>query len=113
MAETPPNTPQRVRIAAQRLERSNRTLDSPQTHRTPHQAIAPLIQPLHFNVVPPPPSVVVPGDDPFAVPAQVAPVNGPVQFNGHQYRHLPQHLTEALQNLAPLAPPGGQGRGRG
>ena len=80
---------------------------------TPHQAIAPLIQPLHFNVVPPPPSVVVPGDDPFAVPAQVAPVNGPVQFNGHQYWHLPQKLTEALQNLAPFAPSGGQGRGHG
>ena len=108
MAETPPNTPQHVHIAAQQHERSNQTLDSPQTHQTAHQAIAPLIQPLHFNV--PPPPVVVPGDDPFAVPAQVAPVHVPVQFNGHQYRHLPQNLTEALQNFAPLAP-GGQGQG--
>ena len=96
---------------------SSELLGCPQTHRTPHrtphQAIAPLIQPLHFNVPPPPPPVVVPGDDPFAIPALVAPVNGPVQFNGHQYWHLPQNLTEALQNLAPLAPPGSQGRGHG
>ncbi|KAJ7626197.1 hypothetical protein FB45DRAFT_1005334 [Roridomyces roridus] len=32
---TPPNTPQCIRIAAQQQERENRTLDSPQRHRTP------------------------------------------------------------------------------
>lgn len=95
MAETPPNTPQRARIAAQQRERSNRTLDSPQRHRTPHHTISPPILPLHFNI-PPPPPVAVPGDDPFAIPA---PVCEPVDFNGHQYRHLPQHLAEALRNL--------------
>jgi hypothetical protein len=109
-AETPPNTPQRARTAAQQLERSNRTLDSPQRHRTPHQPTPPLIPPLNFNV-PPPPPVVIPGDDPFALPA---PAPEPVRFNGHQYQHLPQHLAEALQNLAPVpAPPQRRGRGRG
>ena len=102
MAETPPNTPQRARIAAQQLERSNRTLDSPQRHRTPHQAIPPQIPPLHFNI-PLAPPIIIPGDDPFAIPP---PVHQSVQFNGHQYHHLPPHLAEALQNLhpEPLAP---------
>jgi hypothetical protein len=109
-AETPPNTPQRARIVAQQLERSNRTLDSPQRHRTPHHPVPPLIPPLNFNV-PPPPPVVVAGDDPFALPA---PAPEPVHFNGRQYRHLPQHLAEAIQNLAPVpAPLRGRGRGRG
>ncbi|KAJ7464795.1 hypothetical protein B0H11DRAFT_2198008 [Mycena galericulata] len=33
--QTPPNTPQRARIASQRHERENRVLDSPQHHRLP------------------------------------------------------------------------------
>ncbi|KAJ6585803.1 hypothetical protein B0H19DRAFT_1059994 [Mycena capillaripes] len=33
--QTPPNTPQRARIASQRNERDNRVLDSPQHHRVP------------------------------------------------------------------------------
>ena len=95
MAETPPNTPQRVRVAAQQLDRSNRTLDSPQRRRTPHQAVPPLIPPLRFEVPPPV------GGDPFAV----APVvGGPVNFNGHQYHHLPQHLAQAVRNLQPNPP---------
>ena len=102
MAETPPNTPQRARIAAQQHERSNRTLDSPQRHRTPHQGTR-QIPALNFNV-PLPPPVVVPGDDPFAVPVQNAPV---------QYQHLPQHLADALRNLPPEPPARGGGRGRG
>ena len=78
------------------------TLDSPQQHRQPHQPIPPQIPPLRFNV-PPPPEVNVPGDDPFALPA---PAPEPVQFNGRQYQHLPPHLAEGLQGLAPVpAPP--------
>ena len=116
-AETPPNTPQRARIAAQQLDRSNRTLDSPQRHRTPHQANPPHIPPLRFNGPPPPPPpplplVAIPEDDPFAVPASVVPGHGPVHFNGHQYQHLPQHLTDALRNVHP-EPPARRGRGRG
>ena len=107
MAETPPNTPQRARIAAQQHERSNRTLDSPQRHRTPHQGTR-QIPALNFNT-PLPPPVVVPGDDPFAVPVQMAPVHA----NGHQYLHLPQHLAEALRNLPPEPPARARGRGRG
>ena len=87
MAETPPNTPQHARIAAQQRDRSSRTLDSPQRHRVPYRANSPPIPPLNFNI-PPPPPLVVHGDDPFAIPA---PVHEPVHFNGHQYQHLPQH----------------------
>ena len=41
MAETPPNTPQCAHIAAQQVEQSNWTLDSPQRHRIPYQANLP------------------------------------------------------------------------
>jgi hypothetical protein len=102
-AETPPNTPRRARIAAQQLERSNRTLDSPQRHRTPHQAILPPIPPLQFNGPPPPPPLIIPGDDPFALPP-------PVHFNGHQFNNLPQHLAQQVRNL-PALPQRGRGRG--
>src|SRR5271168_352284 len=107
--ETPPNTPQRVRAAARQNERNNRTLDSPQHHRTPHQPLHPRIPPLQFNNVPvpqapPPPQDAIPPDDPFAQPA-------PVHFNGHQYHHLPPELAQGLQNLNAL--PSGRGRGRG
>jgi hypothetical protein len=55
--------------------------------------------------------VVIPGDDPFALPT---PAPEPVHFNGRQYQHLPQHLAEALRNLASVpAPLQGRGRGRG
>ena len=87
--ETPPNTPQRARIAAQQHERTNRILDSPQRHRTPH------IAPLRFNNAPLPlplPNTNIP-DDPFA------PAPGPVHFNGQQYNNLPPHLAQQLQNL--------------
>ena len=122
-AETPPNTPQRARIAAQQLERLNRTLDSPQRHRIPHLANPPLI-PLNYNApppldlpvvipgddpfaLPPGPPVVVPGDDPLALPA---PAREAVHFNGHQYHYLPQNLAAALRNVPrePPAPPRGR-----
>src|SRR6266568_7843692 len=43
--EIPPNTPQRVRIAAQQSERSQRVLDSPEHRRSPNP---------HGNYLPPP-----------------------------------------------------------
>ena len=46
---TPPNTPRRARIAAQRNERDERTMDSPQRRRIPP---AP---PLFFNAPAPNP----------------------------------------------------------
>ena len=70
MAETSPNNPQHAHIATQQLEQSNRTLDSPQRHQTPHQAIPPQIPPLHFNISLAPP-IIIPGDDPFAIPPPV------------------------------------------
>ena len=99
--ETPPNTPQRARIAAQQHERNNRILDSPQRHRTPH------IAPLRFNNAPLPlplPNTNIP-DDPFA------PAPGPVHFNGQQYNNLPPHLAQQLQNLPALHLPPARGRG--
>ena len=62
----------------------------------------PQIPPLHFNI-PLAPPIIIPGDDPFAIPA---PVHQSVEFNGHQYHHLPPCLAEALQNMhpEPLAP---------
>jgi hypothetical protein len=115
--ETPPNTPQRVRAAARQNERNNRTLDSPQHHRTPHQPVQPHIPPLQFGGIPLPQHPPLPGnmvipDDPFALPAQVP---AAVHFNGHQYGHLPQHLAQQLQNLPPVPLPllhQGQGRGQ-
>jgi hypothetical protein len=41
--------------------------------------------------VPPPPNAI-PLDDPFAQPP-------PVNFNGHQYHHLPPELAQRVQNL--------------
>jgi len=114
--ETPPNTPQRARTAAQQHERDNRTLDSPQRHRIPHQPGPIQIPPLHFNNIPMPQAPFLPGnviipDDPFALPAQLP---GPVNFNGQQYQNLPQHLAQQLQNVPALPPPPpAQGRGHG
>ena len=93
-------------------------MDSPQRHRTPHQANPPHRPPLRFNGPPPPPPpplplVAIPEDDPFTVPALVVPGHGPVHFNGHQYQHLPQHLADALRNLQPEPPVLGRGRGKG
>ena len=48
--ETPPNTPQCVRIAAQRLEQNARILESPQNCRPPYQAPPMHLEPLHFHL---------------------------------------------------------------
>ena len=108
--ETPPNTPQWARAAARQNEHNNRTLDSPQHHRAPHQPVQPHIEPLHFNDVPMPHlggNPIVP-DDPFALPG---PIPGPAHFNGQQYGHLPQHLAQQLQNLPALPPVRRRGHG--
>jgi hypothetical protein len=93
--ETPPNTPQRARSAARQNERENRNLDSPEHRRTPHHSGPAQIPPLQLPIPPAPP---VPGnatvpDDPFGPPP------APIQFDGRQYRHLPQHLAQQIQNL--------------
>jgi hypothetical protein len=56
--DTPPNTPRRARIAAQRNERDERTMDSPQRRRIPPQVPPPVIPPLHFNAPVPIPEPV-------------------------------------------------------
>ncbi|KAJ6456618.1 hypothetical protein C8R47DRAFT_1029309, partial [Mycena vitilis] len=61
MDQTPPNTPQRARIASQRQERESRVLDSPQHHRLPRIANGP--QPLpRAQPQPPPPLQQAPAD---------------------------------------------------
>ena len=47
--DTPLNTPWRARIAAQRNERDERTMDSPQRRRIPPQVSHPVIPPIQFN----------------------------------------------------------------
>jgi hypothetical protein len=56
--DTPLNTPRRARIAAQRNERDERTMDSPQRRRIPSQVPRPVIPPLQFNVPVPNPEHV-------------------------------------------------------
>ena len=50
--DTPPNTPRRARIAAQRNEQDERTMDSPQRRRIPP------VPPLYFNAPAPAPNAV-------------------------------------------------------
>ena len=72
--ETPPNTPQRARIAAQRSERDSRVLDSPEHRRLsePHSSRTPPPR-LNFPNIPTPlPAVPNSSVDPFAAPGQPA-----------------------------------------
>jgi len=90
--ETPPNTPQRARIAAQQSERDRRVLDSPEHRR--------LSEP-HNNRIPPPrlnlpnipgpfPAVSNNNADPFVAPGQ------PTVYNGQTYNHLPPDLAARM-----------------
>lgn len=94
-----------MRIAAQRLERSARVLDSPQTHRSPYQQRALHVEPLRFNVPavqPPVPAAgAVANNDPFGNHAPPAPVT----FNGNQYMHLPPDLARRLAAVPPAPLP--------
>jgi hypothetical protein len=45
--------------------------------------------------------VIIPADNPFALPP-------PVHFNGHQFNNLPQHLAQQVRNL-PALPQRGHG----
>ena len=72
--ETPPNTPQRVRIAAQQLERNQRIMDSPQNRRSPNpQGIQ--VPPLQFGISqwPAGPTFSNHHNDPFGGRAMVPP----------------------------------------
>jgi len=67
-SETPPNTPQRAQIAAQRSEHDNRIMDSPQHHSAPHAIRSPgRVAPINLGLplhVPQP----APGNNPFLAP---------------------------------------------
>ena len=87
--ETPPNTPQRVWIAAQQSEHDSRVLDSPEHHclSEPHNSCIP---PSRFNLpnMPAPfPAVSNSSVDPFAAPGQ------PAVLNGQVYNNLPAGLA--------------------
>ncbi|PPQ92570.1 hypothetical protein CVT25_007312 [Psilocybe cyanescens] len=126
--ETPPNTPRRVCIAAQRSERDAHALESPQARRTPHQSQIPHIEPLRFEIpdllaalpvpVPPVLTVAVPALNPPAVPVlddpAPAPLLQPAMFNGVQYNNLPANLAQLLAAVppAPLPPQRGGRRVR-
>ena len=118
--ETPPNTPQRVRIAAQRSERDSRVLDSPEHRRLsePHGSRIPPPRLNLPNIPAPVPASVFSNNnaDPFAAPGQ------PTVYNGQTYNHLPPDLAARMaamtampaparrqrrnfQNLAPPLPP--------
>jgi hypothetical protein len=84
---TPPTTPERVRNVAQRNERDQRVLDSPEHHRTPHHV---RIARLGVSVPPIPP--------PVFMPPPIAPPPAPL------YSHLPAHLAEQYAALPPLNP---------
>ena len=94
-----------MRIAAQRLERDSRILESPQTRHTLYQPQIPRIEPLQFALPLPPPvpavaaAVNAVNNDPFGIPDPVPPV---VNFNGHNYANLPANLAQQLAALPPL-----------
>ena len=82
-------TPERVRTEAQRNERDQRVLDSPEHHRTPHQV---RIERLGASVPPIRPPIFMPQAPPIVPPP--APV----------YSNLPAHLAQQYAALPPLQP---------
>ena len=108
MDQTPPNTPQRNQALTRQAERDDRTLDSPQHHRTPHHI---RIERLAHAV--PPPIFHTP-HIPVAGPAQHDnPFNANYAPPPPVYQHLPQDLAQRYAALPPLRPTRGCGRGRG
>ncbi|KAJ7026987.1 hypothetical protein C8F04DRAFT_1238363 [Mycena alexandri] len=89
--QTPPNTPQRARIAAQRNEHDNRVLDSPQRHRVPQS------RPLNAPVPQQPLNDVFGG----------GPIQAPLGDQGLHPRNVVQQLTpnRARARLAQLQTP--------
>jgi len=98
--ETPPNTPQRVRIAAQQAERDSRVLDSPE-HRHLSEPHSSRIAPPRFhlpNIPAPLPAGPSNNVDPFAAPGQSA------VLNGQTYNNLPAGLAAQVAAVAAMAP---------
>ena len=130
--QTPPTTPERVRNEAQRNERDQRVLESPEYHRSPHQVrmarLGASVPPPPFDVPPPapvyrnlPPDLArmyaaLPPLQPTrraSVAPQLAPAFVPLPPVTH-YQHLSSDLAQQLAALPPLIPQGrGRGRGRG
>ena len=100
MPETPPNTPQRVWIAAQQAERDSRVLDSPEHQRLsePHSSRISLPRLNFGNIAAPFPVVPNSSVDPFAAPGQ------PAVYNGQAYNNLPAGLAAQVAAVAPMAP---------
>ena len=98
--ETPPNTPQRVRIAAQQSERDSRVLDSPEHRRLsePHSSRVPPPRLNLPNIPAPLPAGSNSSVDPFAAPGQ------PAVYNGQVYNNLPAGLAAQVAQVAAMAP---------
>jgi hypothetical protein len=140
--QTPPTTPERVRNVAQRSERDQRVLESPEYHRTPHNvrmarlgASVPPV-PLPPTNLPPPAPVyshlpphlaqqyaalppLHPRRQASVAPVSVpqlapafVPVPAPAPAPVMGYQHLPPDLAQQLAALPPLIQ-SGRGRGRG
>lgn len=139
--QTPQTTPERVRSLAQRNERDQRVLESPEHHRTPHHVRIARLGVFGASIPPPvfmPASTVAPPAPVYthlpahlaqqyaALPplqtrrqASVAPVHPPQLAPAFvpapsRYHHLPANLAQQLAALPPLIPLGrGRGRDRG
>lgn len=94
--ETPPNTPQRARIALQELERAARELESPPRRRTP-AGRAP--RPIPFSLGQATSNEPTVGPDPFALPATTS-----TSSASTSYSHLPAELRAQLATLPSLPP---------
>lgn len=95
---SPPTTPQRMRETAQRAERDQRVLVSPEIRRIASTSALPV------------PPFALPsqggGEDPFG------PVPGPVNFHGQTYHNLDPNLAARLAALTPTPPDTRQRRPR-
>ncbi|KAF8879425.1 hypothetical protein CPB84DRAFT_1852100 [Gymnopilus junonius] len=109
LLETPPNSPQHICIAAQRLECNGQVMESPQACHSPVQLHIPVIEPIWFILPAPLPAVAAAitaiNQDPFSVSyANPVPQQANAQYNGHERRNNapPQAL---IIPVLPLLPP--------
>ena len=96
--------PRRARIAAQRNERDERTMDSPQRRRIPPQVPPPIIPPPQFNIHVPNPEPVS-----LILLLNIDNLLSKIYFKA-QYHHLPLNLQQQYATLPQLLPARRRGR---
>ena len=112
-SESPPNTPQRARIASQQEDRAGRILESPHMRRIPQRSpplpipfILPGIQPLPTNNNHDGPDPFVTNPAPASSFTSIAtPVLPPGPAPPSRYPNLPAHLAAQLAALPPMLNP--------